>query len=127
MFTIFDYVDGLDDPEKYDDNVLLDTLYEVGAYWTPAYFRCAWDTQLMIAAVAFDMQGNPSRVYRECVMLTRDGANDAQEFIDFYMGGTSAATLTSAAKKCQNTASVAVQRPVVEKCVSERAMRLNKR
>lgn len=127
LFTIFDYVDGLDDPEKYDDNVLLDTLYEVGAYWTPAYFRCAWDTQLMIAAVAFDMQGNPSRVYRECVMLTRDGANDAQEFIDFYMGGTSAVALTSAAKKCQNADSVAVQRPVVEKCVSERAMRLNKR
>jgi len=102
LFTIFDYVEGLDDPAVYDDNVLLDTLYEVGSYWTPAYFRCQWDTPLMIAAVAFDKAGNPSRVYRECVTLTRDGASDAQEFIDNYMGGssTSAALMSAVHPSC---------------------------
>lgn len=107
LFTIFDYVEGLDDPEQYDDNLLLDTLYEVGTYWTPAYFRCEWDTPLMIAAVAFDAEGNPSRVYRECVTFTRDGAGDAQEFIDKYMGGsTSSVALMSSARPLRTSQAV---------------------
>lgn len=88
LYTIFDYVDGLDDPARYDDDTLLDALYEVGTYWAPAYFRGAWDKPMMIAAVAFDEAGNPSRVYRDCFTCTREGAADAQEFIDTYMGGS---------------------------------------
>lgn len=89
LYTIFEYVDGLEDPAVYSDDVLLEPLYEVGAYWTPAYFRAEWEKDLMIAAVAFDMEGNPSKVYRKKIYLTRDGAGDAQEFIDVYMGGSS--------------------------------------
>ena len=40
----------------------------------------------MIAAVAFDYDGNPSPVYRSVHTFTRDGASDAQEFVDYYMG-----------------------------------------
>jgi hypothetical protein len=41
---------------------------------------------MMIAAVAFDNAGNPSPVYRERFICTRDGAGDAQEFVDYYLG-----------------------------------------
>jgi hypothetical protein len=89
LYTMFSYVEGLENPAVYSDDVLLDTLYEVGAYWTPAYFRGEWDKDLMIAAVAFDMEGNPSPIYRHKFILTREGAGDAQEFVDYYMGSIS--------------------------------------
>lgn len=103
LYTIFNYVDGLEDETKYSDDVLLETLYEVGAYWTPAYFRGEWEKDLMIAAVAFDMEGNPSEVYREKIYLTREGAGPAQEFVDYYMGGRSASTLSVANGLYNNT------------------------
>ena len=103
LYTIFEYVDGLEDETKYSDDLLLETLYEVGAYWTPAYFRGEWEKDLMIAAVAFDMEGNPSKVYREKIYLTREGAGPAQEFVDYYMGGRSVSTLSVANGLYNNT------------------------
>lgn len=104
LYTIFDYVDGLEDEAKYSDDVLLETLYEVGAYWTPAYFRGEWEKDLMIAAVAFDMEGNPSKVYRKKFYLTREGAAPAQEFVDYFMGGSSASVQSAQPKKELNVA-----------------------
>ncbi|MBO5833170.1 MAG: BACON domain-containing protein [Alistipes sp.] len=86
LYTMFSYVEGLENPEIYSDNLLIDNLYNVGAYWSPAYFRGEWDKTVMIAAVAFDYDGNPSPVYRSVHTFTRDGASDAQEFVDYYMG-----------------------------------------
>jgi hypothetical protein len=43
----------------------------------------------MIAAVAFDMEGNPSPIYRHKFILTREGAGDAQEFVEYYMASIS--------------------------------------
>jgi hypothetical protein len=86
LYTMFSYVEGLENPEIYSDDLLIDNLYNVGAYWSPAYFRGEWDKTIMIAAVAFDYDGNPSPVYRSVHTFTRDGASDAQEFVDYYMG-----------------------------------------
>ena len=86
LYTMFSYVEGLENPEIYSDNLLIDNLYNVGAYWSPAYFRGEWDKTIMIAAVAFDYEGNPSPVYRSVHTFTRDGAGEAQEFVDYYMG-----------------------------------------
>ena len=86
LYTIFTYQDGLEDPELFSDDLLIDNLYSVGANWSPAYFRGQWDVEMMIAAVAFDNEGNPSPVYRRRFICTRDGAGDAQEFVDYYMG-----------------------------------------
>ena len=104
LYTIFNYIDGLEDPAKYSDDVLLETLYEVGAYWTPAYFRGEWEKDLMIAAVAFDAEGNPSRVYREKFFLTREGAGDAQEFVDYYLGSSSLSANSGPKSDVQSTA-----------------------
>ena len=86
LYTIFTYQEGLEDPAQYSDDTLIDNLYSVGANWSPAYFRGQWDVEMMIAAVAFDKSGNPSPVYRERFICTRDGAGDAQEFVDYYLG-----------------------------------------
>ena len=86
LYTMFSYVEGLENPELYSDDLLIDNLYTLGAYWSPAYFRGEWDKTIMIAAVAFDYDGNPSPVYRSVHTFTRDGASDAQEFVDYYMG-----------------------------------------
>lgn len=127
LYTIFNYVDGLEDPLKYDDDILLETLYEVGAYWTPAYFRGEWEKDLMIAAVAFDMEGNPSRVYREKFYLTREGAAPAQEFVDYYMSRGSTSAL-SADNRCVKSAVVAPQlKPRVERVAHERKMHFFKK
>ena len=86
LYSIFDYVEGLDDPEQFSDDMLIDNLYNVGAYWSPAYFRVHWDHPYMIAAVAFDKSDNPSPVYRYCFTCVKEQAGDAQEFMDLYMG-----------------------------------------
>lgn len=85
-YTLFTYQEGLEDPAQFSDDTLIDNLYNVGATWSPAYFRGVWDTPMMIAAVAFDYDGNPSPVYRERFTCTREGAGDPQEFVDYYMG-----------------------------------------
>lgn len=94
LYTMFSYVDGLENPEIYSDDLLIDNLYNVGAYWSPAYFRGEWDKPVMIAAVAFDYDGNPSPVYRSVHTFTREGAGDAQEFVDYYMGTITTSTLS---------------------------------
>ena len=86
LYTIFTYQEGLEDPALFSDDMLIDNLYNVGANWSPAYFRGVWDVEMMVAAVAFDKEGNPSPVYRERFICTREGAGDAQEFVDYYLG-----------------------------------------
>ena len=127
LYTIFEYVDGLEDQTKYGDDILLETLYELGAYWTPAYFRGEWDKDLMIAAVAFDMEGNPSKVYREKFYLTREGAAPAQEFVDYYMSSSSASALSASKNLYNNTVDAPKLKPRVERSGAEHKLRFQKR
>lgn len=118
LYTIFAYQEGLEDPEQFSDDMLIDNLYNVGANWSPAYFRGVWDVEMMVAAVAFDKEGNPSPVYRERFVCTRDGAGDAQEFVDYYLGEITRA-YTPAKSLVVNEAAVAKD-VVVEKMPIER-------
>ena len=118
LYTIFTYQEGLEDPEQFSDDMLIDNLYNVGANWSPAYFRGVWDVEMMVAAVAFDKEGNPSPVYRERFVCTRDGAGDAQEFVDYYLGEITRA-YTPAKSLVVNEAVVAKD-VVVEKMPVER-------
>lgn len=127
LYTIFDYVDGLEEPSQYSDDVLLESLYEVGAYWTPAYFRGEWDKDLMIAAVAFDMEGNPSRVYRERFKLNREGASPAQEFVDYYMSSSSVSAQSLSGSMCNDTIEAPELSSRVERVGSEHKMRFSTR
>ena len=110
LYTIFTYNDGLEDPALYSDDLIIDNLYSVGAYWSPAYFRGQWDVEMMIAAVAFDKEGNPSPVYRHRFICTRDGAGDAQEFVDNYLGNIK----TFASTRSESKAALNIESLVVE-------------
>jgi hypothetical protein len=123
LYTIFTYQEGLEDPEVFSDNLLIDNLYNVGATWSPAYFRGEWDVEMMIAAVAFDMDGNPSPVYRERFICTRDGAGDAQEFVDYYLGEI---TRTMIAKDAAlNIANAPSQRVATKQMCLDKGMRFS--
>ena len=118
LYTIFTYQEGLEDPEKFSDDMLIDNLYNVGANWSPAYFRGVWDVEMMVAAVAFDKEGNPSPVYRERFICTREGAGDAQEFVDYYLGDITRAYTPS--KSLVVNEAVVAKDVVVEKMPVER-------
>lgn len=84
-YTIYDYIDGLDNPDKYPDSMLYDQLIQVG--WSGSmsqYFRGKWDTPLMIAAMAIDLDGNYTTVYRKKITLTKAGAAPAINFVNSY-------------------------------------------
>lgn len=96
-YTIYDYIDGLDDPEKYPDAMLYDQLIEVG--WSLSesqYFRGKWETPLMIAAMAIDLEGNYTTVYRQKFTLSKSQAAPASNFVENY-GKENAAALKSSA------------------------------
>lgn len=114
LYTMFEYVEGLEDPEKYSDDLIIDNLYNVGAYWSPAYFRGEWDTTIMIAAVAFDQNDNPSPVYRSIHTFTREGAGDAQEFVDYYMGSIN--TYSAKQKRELDITTLAPRKSQTHKC-----------
>ena len=123
LYTIFTYQEGLEDPAQFSDNLLIDNLYNVGATWSPAYFRGQWDVEMMIAAVAFDKAGNPSPVYRERFICTRDGAGNAQEFVDYYLGEI---TRTMIAKDAAlNIANAPSQRVATKQICLDKGMRFS--
>ena len=79
----------------------------------------------MIAAVAFDRDDNPSPVYRERFICTRDGAGDAQAFVDYYMGGLSSVSaaynsLVIKRDACEVTTVAAVHKECAQKSPMER-------
>ena len=84
-YSIYDYIDGLDDPEKYPDSMLYNQLLDVG--WSLSksqYFRGKWNTPLMIAAMAIDLDGNYTEIYRKKFTLTKSEAAPAINFISSY-------------------------------------------
>lgn len=94
-YTIFEYVDGLDDPAKFPDSMMYSQLVEVG--WSTSqmmYFRGQWDKPLMIAAMAIDLEGNYTTIYRKKFTLSKSGAAPAENFVNSY-GKTSTKAATS--------------------------------
>ena len=80
-YTMFQYMEGLEDPELYPDHMLYNSLYEGVSYATEMNFRAPWDTPVMIAAMALDYYGNYSPIYRQVVTFTKEGASPIDELI----------------------------------------------
>ena len=79
-YTIFEYMTGLEDPEKYPDAMLYETLVYYGVNYTQtAKFRAPWNKTVMIAAMAIDKEGRYSRVYREKCQFKKYNASDIQD------------------------------------------------
>ena len=74
--------------------MLYDQLISVG--WSTSqmmYFRGQWDKPLMIAAMAIDLEGNYTTVFRKKFTLSKSGAAPAENFVNSY-GKTSTKAVT---------------------------------
>jgi hypothetical protein len=79
-YTIFEYVTGLEDPEKYPDAMLYETLVYYGVYYAEQVnFRAPWDKAVVIAAMAIDNEGRYSRVYRQKYTFRKRNAADIED------------------------------------------------
>lgn len=79
-YSMFEYVEGLEDPAQYSDALIVENLNRVGVN-SEAVFRGFWDKKQMIAAVAVDFDGNLSPVFRKVVQFSRDGVSDPADII----------------------------------------------
>lgn len=80
-YSMFAYQDGLEDPEQYSDELIIQNLERVGVNYSPAFFRGQWDVPQMLAAVAVDNDGNYSAVFRKVVTFTHDGVSPAENIL----------------------------------------------
>ena len=79
-YTIFEYVTGLEDPAKYPDAMLYQTLVYYGVYYAESVnFRAPWNKAVVIAAMAIDNEGRYSRVYRQKYTFKKYNASDISE------------------------------------------------
>lgn len=79
-YSMFEYQEGLDDPEVFSDAVIVQNLERVGVNYD-AVFRGFWDRPQMIAAVAVDYDGNYSPIYRQVVEFSRDNVSPPEDII----------------------------------------------
>jgi hypothetical protein len=79
-YTIFEYVTGLEDPAKYPDAMLYETLVYYGVYYAESVnFRAPWNKAVVIAAMAIDNEGRYSRVYRQKYTFKKYNASDIND------------------------------------------------
>jgi hypothetical protein len=79
-YTIFEYVTGLEDPAKYPDAMLYETLVYYGVYYAESVnFRAPWNKAVVIAAMAIDNEGRYSRVYRQKYTFRKGNASDIND------------------------------------------------
>ena len=81
-YTIFEYVTGLEDPAKYPDAALYQTLVYYGVnYAESVNFRAPWNKAVVIAALAIDKEGRYSRVYRQKYTFRKYNASPISELM----------------------------------------------
>lgn len=79
-YTMFEYQTGLEDPEKFPDAMLYETLVYYGVYYAETVnFRAPWNTTVMLAAMAIDNEGRYSRVYRQKCQFKKYNAADIND------------------------------------------------
>ena len=79
-YTIFEYETGLEDPAKYPDAMLYETLVYYGVYYAESVnFRAPWNKAVMIAAMAIDNEDRYSRVYRQKYTFKKYNAAPIEE------------------------------------------------
>ena len=79
-YTMFEYQTGLEDPEKFPDAMLYETLVYYGVYYAETVnFRAPWNKTVMLAAMAIDNEGRYSRVYRQKCQFKKYNASDIND------------------------------------------------
>lgn len=84
------YNNDLSDTETYTDEIFYEGLW-YGAWFEQTSFAVPYDTPVTLVAVAYDNAYDPCRLYREVIVLTKDGASPVED----YEAATTAAKMSS--------------------------------
>lgn len=80
-YTVFQYSEGMEDPDQYNDSIFYASLLDNGIWYYEAMdFALYWDTDFLLVGLVIDFNGNYSHLYREKIHLTKEGASPASEF-----------------------------------------------
>lgn len=97
--AIYQYEEGLDNPEVYADSDFYASLSEYYVWDLTNTYVLPWDTELMVAAMAMDYDGNYSPVYRQVFSLSKEGASPAEDLTGTRSAGTKASASSAAPAK----------------------------
>ena len=74
------YQNDLSDEEMYPDEIFYAGL-EYGCTYESSYTYVKYDQHMTLVAMAYDYDGNVTRLYRDVLFFTQDGASPAEDFI----------------------------------------------
>ncbi len=94
------YANDLSDEEIYTDETFYAALEGGGCPFESSIFVVQYDKPMTLAALAYDYDGNPTKIYREVLRFTRDGASPVSEFI--AQQGKSSSETVCAHKDCRS-------------------------
>lgn len=75
------YANDLSDEEMYTDETFYAALEGGGCPYESSIFVVQYDKPMTLTALAYDYEGNPTKIYREVLRFTQDGASPVSEFI----------------------------------------------
>ena len=87
------YANDLSDEEMYTDETFYAALEGGGCPYESSIFVVQYDKPMTLAAVAYDYDGNPTKIYREVLRFSQDGASPVSEFIAQQQGKSSARSM----------------------------------
>ena len=88
------YANDLSDEEMYTDETFYAALEGGGCPYESSIFVVQYDKPMTLTAVAYDYEGNPTKIYREVLRFTQDGASPVSEFIAQQSKSSSMAVCT---------------------------------
>lgn len=104
------YQNDLSDEEMYTDEMFYAGL-EYGCTYESSYTYVKYDQYMTLVAMAYDYDGNVTKLYRDVLFFTREGASPAEDFI--------ASMKKASANFAQTEAPATVQPKAVSKKLSE--------
>ena len=84
----------------YTDETFYAALEGGGCPYESSIFVVQYDKPMTLAAVAYDYEGNPTKIYREVLRFTQDGASPVSEFI--AQQGKASSKAVCARKDCSS-------------------------
>lgn len=75
------YQNDLSDTEMYTDETFYPALESVGCTYSSSYVPVKYDKYMTLVAMAYDYDGNVTKLYRDVLFFTQDGAYPVEDFI----------------------------------------------
>jgi hypothetical protein len=99
------YANDLMDEEKYPDELFYAGLEGGGFTRNSTNFVVKYDTKMTLTAMAYDYDGNVTKIYRAPLFFTQDGVSPAKDFIASLKKAPQAKTAETMPQAAVNVAS----------------------